>query len=122
MAGSGGGCMLNFVRSCQVVSQSGCCCSVTKLCLTLCNPWTVAHQAPLSRGFLRQEYWSGLPFPSPGDPPFPGIELSFPALTDRFTAESPGEPRHFATLSGTYASSSCSVSLPALDVVQAFKI
>ena len=37
-------------------------------------PWTVAHQAPLSMGFLRQEYWSGLPFPSPSDLPDPGIE------------------------------------------------
>ena len=37
------------------------------------TPWTVAHQAPLSTGFSRQEYWSGLPFPSPGDFPNPGI-------------------------------------------------
>ena len=45
--------------------------------------WTVAHQAPLSLGFSRQEYWSGLPHPSPGDPPDPGIEptsLMSPAL------------------------------------------
>ena len=38
------------------------------------TPWTVAHQAPLSVGFPRQEYWSGLPFPSPGDLPHPGTE------------------------------------------------
>ena len=38
------------------------------------TPWTVAHQAPLSMGFPRQEYWSGLPFPSPGDPPDPEME------------------------------------------------
>ena len=38
------------------------------------TPWTVTHQAPLSVGFLRQKYWSGLPFPSPGDLPDPGIE------------------------------------------------
>ena len=38
---------------------------VTKLCLTLATPWTVVCQAPLSMGFFRQEYWSGLPFPSP---------------------------------------------------------
>ena len=44
------------------------------------TPWTVAHQAPLSMGFSRQEYWSGLPFPSPGDLPDPGMELSCPAL------------------------------------------
>ena len=45
--------------------------------------WTVAHQASLSLGFSRQEYWNGLPFPSPGDLPNPGIEpesLTFPAL------------------------------------------
>ena len=44
------------------------------------TPWTVAHQAPPSMGFSRQEYWSGLPFPSPGDLPDPGIEPSSPAL------------------------------------------
>ena len=38
------------------------------------NLWTVAHQAPLSVGFYRQEYWSGLPCPPPGDPPDPGIK------------------------------------------------
>ena len=43
-------------------------------------PWTVAHQAPPSMGFSRQEYWSGLPFPSPGDLPDPGIEPVSPAL------------------------------------------
>ena len=43
-------------------------------------PWTVAHQAPLSMGFSRQEYWSGLPFPSPGDLPDPGIEPWSPGL------------------------------------------
>ena len=46
-------------------------------CLTLCDPWTVAHQAPPSIGFSRQEYWSGLPFPSPGDLPHPGTEPNF---------------------------------------------
>ena len=51
-----------------------CCCSVTKLCLTLCNPKdSIAHQGPPSMVFPRQEYWSGLPFPSPGDLPDPGI-------------------------------------------------
>ena len=44
------------------------------------TPWTVAHQAPLSMGFSRQEYWSWLPFPSPGDLPDPGIEPGSPAL------------------------------------------
>ena len=63
---------------------------VTKLCLTLVTPWTVACQAPLSMGFSRQEYWSGLPFPSPGDLPDPGIEPESPALkTDSLPAELP---------------------------------
>ena len=56
-------------------------------------PWTVAHQAPLSMGFSRQEHWSGLPFPPPGDPPDPGIEPVSPALAGGFfTAEPPGKP------------------------------
>ena len=53
----------------------------------LVTPWTVAHQAPLSMGFSNQEYWSGLPFPSPGDLPDPGIKpasLSSPALAGGF--------------------------------------
>ena len=45
-------------------------------CPTLCNPRTVAHQAPLSMGFSRQEYWTGLPCPPPGDLPNPGTEPS----------------------------------------------
>ena len=53
---------------------------VTKSCPTLVTPWTVACQAALSMGFFRPEYWSGLPFPSPGDLPNPGIEPGSPAL------------------------------------------
>ena len=54
---------------------------VAQSCLTLCDPWTVAHQAPPPMGFSRQEYWSGLPFPSPGDlPDDPGIEPRSPTL------------------------------------------
>ena len=54
------------------------------------TPWTVAHQAPPSMGFSRQEYWSGLPFPSPGDHPNPGTELRSPALqVDALTSEPP---------------------------------
>ena len=53
--------------------------------------WTAAHQAPQSMGFSRQEYWSGLPFPSPGDLPDPGIEPGSPALeADALTSEPPG--------------------------------
>ena len=56
-------------------------------------PWTVAHQASLSMGFPRQESWSGLPFPSPGDLPDPGIEPGSPALqADTLTSEPPGKP------------------------------
>ena len=58
--------------------------------------WTVAHQTPLSMGFSRQEYWSGLPFPSPGDLPDPGIEPRFPALqADTLTSEPPGNSRRW---------------------------
>ena len=53
---------------------------VAKSCLTLATLWTVAHQASLSIGFSREEYWSGLPFPSPGDLPDPGIEPGSLAL------------------------------------------
>ena len=54
--------------------------------------WTVAYQAPLSMGFSRQEYWSGLPFPSPGDLPDPGIEPGSPSLwADTLPSESPGK-------------------------------
>ena len=57
------------------------------------TPWTVTYQAPPSMGFSRQEYWSGLPFPSPGDLPNPGIEPGAPALqADALTSEPPGKP------------------------------
>ena len=57
------------------------------------TPWTVAYQAPPSMGFSRQEYWSGLPFPSPGDLPGPGIEPRSPAFqADTLTSEPPGKP------------------------------
>ena len=61
---------------------------VAKSCPTLETPWTVALQAPLSMGFSRQEYWSGLLFPSPGDLPDPGIKSGSPALqADSFPIE-----------------------------------
>ena len=57
------------------------------------TPCTIAHQGPLSMGFSKQEYWSGLPFPSPGDLPDPGIEPMSPALASRFfTTEPLGKP------------------------------
>ena len=60
---------------------------VAQSCPTFATPWTVAHQAPLSMGFSRQEYWSGLPFPSPGDRPNPEVKsmsLTSPALAAGF--------------------------------------
>ena len=72
--------LLLLLFSCKVVSES-----VTS--------WTVAHQAPLSMEFPRQEYWSGLPFPSPGDLPDPGIKPVSLALTGIFfTTEPPEKP------------------------------
>ena len=59
------------------------------------TPLTVAHQAPLSMVFSRQEYWSGLPFPSPGDIPDPGIEPGSPELqADSLPSELSGEQRY----------------------------
>ena len=58
------------------------------------TPWTVAYQAPPSMGFSRQEYWSGLPFPSPGDLPNPGIKPGSPVLqTDALPSEPPGKSK-----------------------------
>ena len=72
---------------------------VAKSCLTLVTPWTVAHQAPLSMGFPKQECWSGLPFPSPGNLPTEGSNLGLlhcrqsPALqADSLPTEPPGNP------------------------------
>ena len=62
-------------RQCQRMLKS----EVAQLCL-FATPWTVAYQASPSMGFSRQEYWSGLPFPSPGDLPNPGIEPKSPTL------------------------------------------
>ena len=58
-----------------------CVCECVSVCVWLfVTPWTVAHQAPLSLELSRQEYWSGLPFPCPGDLPDPGIEFSSASL------------------------------------------
>ena len=71
--------------------------AVTRSCPVLCDPVDfIDHQAPLSMEFSRQEYWSGLPFPTPGDLPNPEIKpesLVSPALAGRFfTTVPPGEP------------------------------
>ena len=60
--------------------SSLCLCLVTNSCPPLATPWTVVHQAPLSIEFSRQEHWSGLPCPHPGDLPKPGIKPMSPAL------------------------------------------
>ena len=66
---------------------------VAKSCPTLETAWAIPLQAPLSMGFSRQEYWSGLPFPSPGDLSNPGIEPGSPALeTDSLPTELQGKP------------------------------
>ena len=73
--------------ACRSLSQS------LSLIGLVVSPWTVAHQASLSMGFSRQEYWSGLPFPSPGDLPNPETEPAPPALAgDFFTTEPLGSP------------------------------
>ena len=72
------------------------------------TPWTVDYQASLSMGFSRQEYWSGLPFPSPGDLPNPGIEPRSPTLqADALPSEPPGKP--------WWASNYCTVALISHD-------
>ena len=59
------------------------------------TPWTVAYQAPLSMGFSRQEYWSGLPCPPPGDCPNPGIKPGSPTLqADSLLSEPPEKPKN----------------------------
>ena len=66
------------MRSCLILVDKSK--GVAKSCETFTIPWTVTRQAPLSTGFSRQEYWSGLPFPPPGDLPDPGMEPTSPAL------------------------------------------
>ena len=70
------------------------------------TPWTVARQVPLSMEFSRQEYWSGLPFPSPGNLPDPGIEprsLASPALAGGFfTTAPPGKPEFLIKLDNAH--------------------
>ena len=72
---------------------------VSKSCLNFVTPWTVACQVPLSMGFSRQEYWSGLPFPSPGHLPDHRTESTSPALAGAFFATGPpGKPLRAVSL------------------------
>ena len=92
--------------------------AVAKSCPTLVTPRTVARQAPLSTGFSRQEYWSGLPFPSPGDRPDPGIEPRSLALqADSLPTELQGKPQRgffLKPFSSGSGSISCSVGSDSL--------
>ena len=96
-------CNFNILRNCQIVFQSDCkilhfhessSSSIVKVkslsrVRLFATPWGVAYQAPPSMGFSRQQCWSGLPFPSPGDLPDPGIKLGSPALqADALLSES----------------------------------
>ena len=77
----------------MIICAHGCNGLVSKSCLTLATPWTVACQASLSMGFPREEYWRGLPFPFPGDLPDPGVEPKSPALqADSLPTELLGKP------------------------------
>ena len=83
------------------INQCVCCMLICFSCVQLLEtPWTIPHKATLSKGFSRQEYWSGLPFVPPGDLPAPGFEpksLMSPALADRFfTTSTTWEPAHLA--------------------------
>ena len=89
--------MKSLVHSHEAPAQS----KINKLLLFSCKvvsdpfvtPWTVAHQVPLSMGFPKQEFWSGLPFPSPGDLADPEIKPTSPALASGFfTTEPQGKP------------------------------
>ena len=80
------------VRACVCVCVCVCVCLLSRVRL-FATPWTVAHQAPLSMRFSRQEDWSGFPFPTPGDLPDPGIEPTSPAWqADSLPRVPPGKP------------------------------
>jgi len=109
-----------FLKTCRTEAGVGSCWlpSLPQQCLVVvyslnpvrffATPWTIAHQAPLSIGLPRQEYWSGLPFPSSGVLPDPGIRPGSPALwVDSFPTEPPGKAapstavsKHLKTLKG----------------------
>ena len=86
---TGVGC--HFLLQCMKVKSES---EVTQLCLTLSDPMDCSLPGSSVHGFSRQEYWSGVPFPSTGDLPDPGIELGSPALqANSLPAELPGKPR-----------------------------
>ena len=94
-----------YVHACCVWAKS------LQSCLTLCNPiWTVAHQAPLSMGFSRQEYWSGLLWPPPGDHPDPEIEPASPVSSASLV--SPALAGGFFTTNTTWEAPYTSIYVP----------
>ena len=98
-------CIFSFPHFPNSANFSKCCRGgglVTKSYLTLATPWTVSCQAPLSVGLCRQEYWSGLPSPFPGDLPDPGIEPVSPSLAGMLcTTELPGKAEIWIYLKNT---------------------
>ena len=87
-----------FAASFSTSDMVGCVCPVTQLCPTLCSPTDCAPRPPLSMEFSRQEYWSGLPFPTPGDLPSSGMEptslVSLALAGIFFTTGATWEPKH----------------------------
>ena len=84
--------ILSYIGHYRVLSRVPCAKQQVLISYLFVTLWTVAYQASLSMGFSRQEYWSGLPFPSPGDLPDPRIEPRSPALeADTLTSEPPGK-------------------------------
>ena len=114
----------SFSRSFHWRAYSGCV-LVAQSCPTLCDPMTVAHQAPLSLEFSRQEYWSGLPCPSPGNLPDPGIKPRSPSLqAGSLPSEPAGKPKHtlFASVQngGQTGMPGKKVPLPRLPTVHSY--
>ena len=86
-------------------------------CFPFCDPWTIAGQSPPSMRFPRQEYWSGLLFPSPGDHPDPGVKPTYPALAGKFfTTEPPRNPfqRLGSLVIGLISRQWCKLACPSL--------
>ena len=88
--------MLNEIKNISATQKAyGYCLSLQVMSDSFATPWTIAHQTPPSMGFPRQEYWSGLPFPSPGALSNRGIDPASPALAGGFlTGEPPGKLKH----------------------------
>ena len=89
--GKNTGVVCHFLLQCMKVKSE----SEVAQSYLLVTPWTTAHQAPPSMGFSRQEYWSGVPLPSPGDLPYPGIKSKSALQADSLPSEPPGKPVPF---------------------------